>query len=97
MVRRHGFENTLHGERADSGVVTRGGASDLVGAVTMCDKLCRVFTTLKAAKIASVVICAALCAVAGWLGMGNAASSMYAAIYQLFWLIPCLLVSKFNL
>ncbi len=97
VVRRRGFENTLHGERADSGVVTRGGVSDLVGAVTMCDKLCRVFTTLKAAKIASVVICAALCAVAGWLGMGNAASSMYAAIYQLFWLIPCLLVSKFNL
>lgn len=97
VMRRHGFENTLHGERADSGVVTRGSASDLVGAVTMCDKLCRVFTTLKAAKIASVVICAVLCAVAGWLGMGNAANSMYAAIYQLFWLIPCLLVSKFNL
>lgn len=97
VVRRSGIENTLHGERADSGVVTRGGVSDLVGAVTMCDKLCRVFTTLKAAKIASAVICAVLCAVAGWLGMGNAASSMYAAIYQLFWLIPCLLVSKFNL
>ena len=97
VVRRSGIENTLHGERADSGVVTRGGVADLVGAVTMCDKLCRVFTTLKAAKIASVVICAALCAVAGRLGMGNAVSSMYAAIYQLFWLIPCLLVSKFNL
>ena len=97
VIRRAGIENTLHGERADSGVVTRGSVADLTGAVTMCDKLCRVFTTLKAAKIASVVICAVLCAAAGWLGMGNAVSSMYAAIYQLFWLIPCLLVTKTSL
>lgn len=97
VVRRVGFENTLHGERADSGVVTHGGVADLVGAVTMCDKLCRVFSTLKAAKIASVVICGVLCAALGWLGMGNAVSSVYAAIYQLFWLIPCLLVTGFNL
>ena len=97
VVRRQGGETALHGERADSGVVSRGGVSDLVGTVTMCDKLCRVFTTLKVAKIASVVICVLLALCAGLLGMSNALSSMYAAIYQLFWLIPCLLVAKLNL
>ena len=97
VIRRNEFENNTPGDRADSGVVSRGGVGDLVGAITMCDRLAGVIGTIRAVRISSAVICALLAIVVSILKMSGAISSLYVLVYHLFWLIPTWLVAKLNL
>ncbi len=97
VARRNEFESPVRGDRADSGIVSRGGVGDLVGAITMCDKLAGVIGTMRAVRIASAVICAILMIGACLVGMYASVSSLYVLLYHLFWIIPAWLVAKINL
>ena len=94
VVRRQNFENGVRGGRADSGVVSKSGVNDLVNAVTMCDRVSRVIGTMKAVRIASTVICALLMIFLCCMNLFGTVSSLYTAIYQLFWLVPALIIAK---
>ena len=97
VVRRSVFDAKPVSDRADSGVVSRGGVGDLVSAVTMCDKLASVIGTMRAVRIASAVICALLVLGASLFAMSSIVASAYVFIYHLFWMVPAWLVAKFNL
>lgn len=97
VARRIEFESPIRSDRADSGVVSRGGVGDLVHAITMCDRLAAVIGTMRAVRIASAVICAFLMVGACLLGMYSSVSSLYVLLYHLFWLLPAWLVAKINL
>lgn len=97
VVRRSPLDGAANPERADSGVVSRGGVGDLVGAVTMCDRLAKVIATMRAVRIATAVICSVLMVVFSALRMTDSIPSLYVLVYHLFWLIPSWLVTKFNL
>ena len=97
VARRQEFESPVHSDRADSGIVSRGGVGDLVSAITMCDRLAGVIGTMRAVRIASAVICAFLMIAACLLGMYSSVSSLYVLLYHLFWLLPAWLVAKINL
>lgn len=97
VVRRSPLEGTVQNDRADSGVVSRGGVGDLVSAVTMCDRLAKVIATMRAVRIATAVICAVLMIALSALKMTDSIPSLYVFVYHLFWLIPSWLVTKFNL
>ncbi|MBQ9133430.1 MAG: hypothetical protein IJX64_02740 [Clostridia bacterium] len=97
VARRQEFESPVRSDRADSGIVSRGGVGDLVSAVTMCDRLAGVIGTMRAVRIASAVICAFLMIAACLLGMYSSVSSLYVLLYHLFWLLPAWLVAKINL
>ena len=97
VVRRKDFDSVPVSDRADSGVVSRGGVGGLVNAVTMCDRLANVIGTMRAVRIASAVICALLVIGASLLSMSGAVASAYVLIYHLFWMIPAWLVAKINL
>ena len=97
VARRKEFESPVRNDRADSGIVSRGGVGDLVSAITMCDKLAGVIGTMRAVRIASTVICAFLMIGACLLGMYTSVSALYVLLYHLFWIVPAWLVAKINL
>ncbi|MBQ6697762.1 MAG: hypothetical protein IJN09_01810, partial [Oscillospiraceae bacterium] len=97
VVRRRDFDTTVVGDRADSGIISRGAVSDLVSAVAMCDRLAGVIGTLRAVRVASAIICVFLMIGSCLMGMHTSISALYVMLYHLFWLIPAWLVSKFNL
>ena len=97
VARRQEFESPVHSDRADSGIVSRGGVGDLVNAITMCDRLAGVIGSMRAVRIASAVICAFLMIAACLFGMYSSVSSLYVLLYHLFWLLPAWLVAKINL
>ncbi len=97
VVRRSRRDGAAHSDRADSGVVSRGSVGDLVSAVTMCDRLAKVISTMRAVRIATAVICAILMLTMSALKMTDAIPSLYVFVYHLFWLIPSWLVTKINL
>ncbi|MBQ8835898.1 MAG: hypothetical protein IJ002_00135 [Clostridia bacterium] len=97
VVRRKDFDKASVNDRADSGVVARGSVGDLVSAVTMCDRLASVIGTMRAVRVASAVICAALVVGASVLSMSGTVASAYVFIYHLFWMVPAWLVAKINL
>lgn len=97
VVRRNAADGASRSDRADSGIVSAGAVGDLVGTITMCDRLAGVLGTMRAVRIASAVICAILAVGATLLGMHTSISSLYVLLYHLFWLIPAWLVTKINL
>lgn len=50
--------------------------------------------TMKAVRIASTVICALLMIFLCCMNLFGTVSSLYTAIYQLFWLVPALIIAK---
>lgn len=97
VIRRSDFESAPVNDRADSGVVSRGTVGDLAYAVVMCDRLAGVINTMRAVRIASVVICTLLALAISALKMTTTISSLYVLVYHLFWMIPSWLVAKINL
>ncbi|MBQ6893110.1 MAG: hypothetical protein IJN48_02800, partial [Clostridia bacterium] len=97
VIRRKDFDGVPVGDRADSGVVSRNGVGDLVGAITMCDRLASVIGTMRAVRVASAVICALLVIGSSLLAMSASVASAYVFVYHLFWMVPAWLVAKFNL
>ncbi len=84
-------------DRTDSGVVSKKSVKALLRAFTMCDKTKHVTKTNIIISALSIIGGLAVTGVVAFLGSIMAVSSVYVALYQLFWLASVYLVSRFLL
>ena len=84
-------------DRTDSGVVSKKSVKALLRAFTMCDKTKHVTKTNIMISALSVIGGLAVTGVVAFLGSIMAVSSVYVALYQLFWLASVYLISRFLL
>ncbi len=89
-----GKEFTRRCERASSGIVSAGSVKSLLKALSSCDKVKYISKIQGIFEIVSAVV--AILAVYGVAFLGKLEiGSMFAALYQLFWFIPIMLVAMF--
>jgi len=79
-------------ESADSGIVSKSSAKSLLWTFTLCDKVLHVIKTSLVVKIFSVAV--SLFIMAFIMIMDFEFISAYAALYQLFWILPMALIAK---
>ena len=85
-------EESVPANRA--GVISTGSTMDLVKAVLTCCKLENVKKTHLVLKVVSSILGVAVMALILFTGKAPEMSSVYPALYQLFWLLPVYFVSK---
>ena len=90
-------ESRRGSDRTDSGIVSKKSAKALLRIFTLCDKIKHVTKANIAVNIITMVSGLAICAVVAALGNVAGVSSLYVALFQLFWIIPVYLMSKFML
>lgn len=84
-------------DRTDSGIVSKKSVKALLRAFTLCDKTKHITkTNLMIASLTTISGIAITAAVA-FLGSIAAVGSVYVALFQLFWLVPVYLISRFLL
>ncbi|MFA6948230.1 MAG: hypothetical protein WCQ72_04555, partial [Eubacteriales bacterium] len=81
-------------EHSDSGIVTRGSAKNLLTTLTLCDRVLHVTKTNTVVKIFSIVISVILMAFVLMMGKAGDVSSWLVALYQLFWVLPMVIIAK---
>ena len=81
-------------DRCDSGVISKTNPKSLLTTLAMCEKVLRLSRINRLIKIASVVIAMVIMAFVLILNQESAVLSIYLALYQVFWLIPMIILSK---
>lgn len=90
--------DTKHGqERTDSGIVSRKSAKALLRTFTVCDKVKHIIRTNIALNFIAMLIGILITVAVVTLGTVSSVGSVYVGLYQIFWLIPMYLMSKFML
>ena len=84
-------------DRTDSGIVSRKNVKALLSAFTLCDKTKHVTKTNLIICALTVLIGVVITACVSFMGSIGAVGSVYVALFQLFWLIPVYLISRFLL
>ncbi len=84
-------------DRTDSGIVSKKSVKALLRAFTMCDKTKHVTKTNLMISALSIIGGIAITGAVAFLGSIMAISSVYVALYQLFWLASVYLISRFLL
>lgn len=84
-------------DRTDSGVVSKKSAKALLSVFTLCDRIKHVTKTNIAVDIITMITGLAVCIATAVIGSVVSVPSLYVALFQLFWLIPVYLMSKFML
>ena len=84
-------------DRTDSGIVSKKSVKALLRAFTLCDKTKHVTKTNVMITTLSILGGIAITAAVAFLGSIAAISSVYVALYQLFWLASVYLISRFLL
>ncbi|MBR5314485.1 MAG: hypothetical protein IKU45_03610 [Clostridia bacterium] len=82
-------------DEADSGIVSKGSPRTLLNAFVLCSKVLYANRSNVTVKILSVVFSVLLMACLLIFGKANSIPSLYVALYQIFWMIPVFLISKF--
>ncbi|MBE6717644.1 MAG: hypothetical protein E7574_00110 [Ruminococcaceae bacterium] len=88
-------EKTATQDEADSGIVTKGSPRSLLNTFVLCAKVLYANRTNVTVKIISVLFSVLLMAFLLVLGKVTSIPSIYVVLYQLFWMIPVYLISKF--
>ncbi len=84
-------------DRTDSGIVSKKSVKALLRAFTLCDKTKHVTKTNLMIAALSIIGGIAITGAVAFLGSIAAISSVYVALYQLFWLASVYLISRFLL
>ena len=84
-------------DRTDSGIVSKKSVKSLLRAFTLCDKTKHVTRTNIMIAILTFLGGLAITAAVTILGSIAAVSSVYVALFQLFWIVPVYLISRFLL
>lgn len=84
-------------DRTDSGIVSKKSAKALLRTFTLCDKVKHVTRTNLVVNIITMVVGLILSLAVALLGSIAGISSVYVALFQLFWLVPVYLLSRFML
>ena len=82
-------------EESDSGIVSKGSPRSLLSAFVLCSKVLYANRTNVTAKILSIAFSILIMAFLLVFGEITAIPSLYVVLYQLFWMIPVYLISKF--
>ena len=88
-------EASVAQDEADSGIVSKSGPRSLLNAFVLCSKVLYANRTNVAVKILSVAFSVLLMAFLLVFGKITAIPSIYVVLYQLFWMVPVYLISKF--
>ncbi len=95
VIRAKNVEDIPHTfERCESGVVSRRSVKSLLRTVALCERVSSVIKTDIAVGILSMIIGAVVMVFIHAFGLSGAFPSLYALLYQLFWLIPVAVISK---
>lgn len=84
-------------DRTDSGIVSKKSAKALLSVFTLCDRIKHVTKTNIAVDIITMITGLAVCISTAVIGSVVSVPSLYVALFQLFWLLPVYLMSKFML
>ena len=84
-------------ERTDSGIVSKKSVKALLRTFALCDKARHVTRTNLVVNAITLVVGIVIAMAVAFLGSLTAVHSVYVALFQLFWLIPVYLLSKFLL
>jgi len=80
--------------RVDSGVVSKSSVKALLHAFTLCDKVQHVTKTGIVIKLFAVLVGIILSAFLLALGQSGGVISLYVALFQIFWILPTVIISK---
>lgn len=82
-------------EESDSGIISTGSVRGILQALSLCDRLTHINRTNAVVKLLSTVLGIFSSALIIGSGVVSGVASLYLAAYQVFWMIPMLLLSKF--
>lgn len=88
-------EATVTQDEANSGIVSKSGPRSLLNAFVLCSKVLYANKTNITVKILSVAFSVLLMTFILVFGEVTAIPSIYVVLYQLFWMVPVYLISKF--
>ena len=88
-------EATAPLDEADSGIVSKGSPRSLLNAFVLCSKVLYANRSNVTVKILSVAFSLLLMACLLIFGKAGSIPSLYVGLYQIFWMIPVYLISKF--
>ena len=89
-------EATTAQDEADSGVVSKNGPRSLLSAFVLCSKVLLANKTNITVKVLSVAFSVVLMAFFLIFGKIVAIPSLFVALYQIFWMVPVFLFSRFH-
>ncbi len=96
VVRSKNVEDIPHSvEKCSSGIVSTGSVKALLRTVAACERTSGVIKTGLIVKVLSMLIGVVVMSLIYAFGDIMTVSSLYITLYQLFWAIPVLLISKF--
>ncbi|MHB1153609.1 MAG: hypothetical protein ACYCWE_09970 [Eubacteriales bacterium] len=81
-------------ERLDSGIISKSSAKALLQTLALCDKVVNVTKNNIMVKIFSIIISLILSVIILILGMSTSIPSVYIALYQIFWMIPMIIITR---
>lgn len=87
-------ENNCEVESADSGIVSRTSLKALARAIALCNKIQRVRKTSRTVSKVSMIVSLLLMVFLALFSSKLAVSSIYVALYQVFWMVPMFLFTK---
>ena len=85
---------TRTAENVDSGIVSKSSSKSLLQTLLLCDKVLHVIKTSVMVKAIAMIIGAVITGVVLFLGIVPEVSSIYAALYQIFWILPVIVIAK---
>ncbi|MBR5322154.1 MAG: hypothetical protein IKU48_01225 [Clostridia bacterium] len=88
-------EASVPQDEANSGIVSKSSPRSVLNAFVLCSKVLYANRTNVAVKILSVAFSVLLMAFLLVFGKITAIPSIYVVLYQLFWMVPVYLISKF--
>lgn len=80
--------------RVDSGIVSKSSVKALLQTLALCDKVQHITKTSVVIKLFAILIGVLLSAFLLALGLSSGVISLYVALFQLFWILPMVFISK---
>lgn len=84
-------------DRTDSGIVSKKSVKALLRAFTLCDKTKHITKTNLMIAALTMLVGVIITVAATFIGSVGIISSIYASLFQIFWILPVYLISKFLL
>ncbi len=96
VIRSKTIEDIPHAfERCESGIVSKRSVKTLLRTVALCERVSSVIKTNMIVKILSMLIGVVVMVFIHAFGGSSMLSSLYLMLYQLFWIIPVAIISRF--
>ncbi len=96
VIRSKTVEDIPHTfERCDSGIVSKRSVKALLKTVTLCERVSSVIKTNLIVKVLAMLIGVVVMVFIHAFGSELTLSSLYITLYQIFWTIPVVLISRF--